>query len=82
MNSMRGIAYPASCKRRTNMTGQDHAGRRICAGQYIDADEAAKSRNKIFPRRSTIIALSVMLFKYIHIGPTCRGPNVYVRATL
>jgi len=56
-DSMRGAAYPTSCKRRTNMTGQDHAGRRICAGQYIHADEAAKSRNKIFPRRSTIIAL-------------------------
>jgi len=57
MNSMRGAAYPANCKRRTNMTGQDHAGRRVCAGQYIHADEAAKSRNKIFLRRSTIIAL-------------------------
>ena len=82
MNSMRGAAYPASCKRRTNMTGQDHAGQRICAGQYIHADEAAKSRNKIFPRRSTIIALGVMLFKYIHIGPTCRSPNGYVRVSL
>ena len=76
LNSMRGAAYPASCKRRTNMTGQDHAG------QYIHADEAAKSRNKIFLRRSTIIALGAMLFKYIHIGPTCRGPNGYVRASL
>ena len=82
MNSMRGAAYPASCKRRTNMTGQDHAGQRVCADQYIRADEAAKSRNKIFPRCSTIIALDVMLFKYIHIGPTCRGPNGYVRASL
>ena len=82
MNSMRGAAYLASCKRRTNMTGQDHAGRRVCAGQYIHADETAKSRNKIFPRRSTIIALGVMLFKYIHVGPTCRGPNGYVRASL
>ena len=82
MNSMRGAAYPASCKRRTNMTGQDHAGRRVCAGQYIRADDAVKSRNKIFPRRSTIIALGVMLFKYIHVGPTCRGPNGYVRASL
>ena len=82
MNSMRGAAYPASCKRRTNMTGQDHAGQRVCAGQYIHADEAAKSRNKIFPRRSIIIAIGVMLFKYIHVGPTCRGPNGYVRASL
>ena len=82
MNSMRGAAYPASCKRRTNMTGQDHAGQRVCAGQYIHADEAAKSRNKIFPRCSTIIALGVMLFKYINVGPTCRGPNGYVRASL
>ena len=82
MNSMRGAAYPANYKRRTNMTGQDHAGRRVCAGLYIHADEAAKSRNKIFPRRSTIIALGVMLFKYIHVGPTCRGPNGYVRASL
>ena len=82
MSSMRGAAYPANCKRRTNMAGQDHAGRRVCAGQYICVDEAAKSRNKIFPRRSTIIALGVMLFKYIHIGPTCRGPNGFVRASL
>ena len=82
MNSMRGAAYPASCKRRTNMTGQDHAGQRVCAGQYIHADEAAKSRNKIFLRRSTIIALGATLFKYIHVGPTCRGPNGYVRASL
>ena len=82
MSSMRGAAYPASSKRRTNMTGQDHAGRRVCAGQYIRADEAAKSRNKIFPRLSTIIALGVMLFKYIHVGPICRGPNGYVRASL
>ena len=82
MNSMRGAAYPASCKRRTNMTGQDHADPRVCAGQYIHTDEAAKSWNKIFPRRSTIIALGVMLFKYIHIGPTCQGPNGYVRASL
>ena len=82
MNSMRDAAYPASCKRRTNMTWQDHAGRRVCAGQYIRADEAAKSWNKIFPRRSTIIALGIMLFKYIHVGPTFRGPNGYVRASL
>ena len=82
MNNMRGAAYPASCKRRTNMTGQDHAGQRICADQYIHADEAAKSRNKIFFRRSTIIALGVMLFKYIHVGPTCRDPNGYVHASL
>ena len=82
MNSMRGVAYPASCTRRTNMTGQDHADRRICTGQYIHTDEVAKSRNKIFPRRSTIIALGVMSFKYIHVGPTCRGPNGYVRASL
>ena len=82
MNSMRGAAYPASCKRRTNMTGQDHAGQRICAGQYIHADEAAKSWNKIFLRRSTIIALGTMLFKYIHVGPTRRGPNGYVHASL
>ena len=82
MNSMRGVAYPASCTRRTNMTGQDHADRRVCAGQYTHADEAAKSRNKIFPKRSTIIALGVMLFKYIHIGPTYRIPNSYVRASL
>ena len=82
MNSMCGAAYPASCKRRTNMTGQDHAGQRICAGQYIHADVAAKSQNKIFLRRSTIIALVTMLFKYIHIGTTCRGPNGYVRASL
>jgi len=82
MNSMRGAAYPASCKRRTNMIGQDHAGQRICAGQYIHADEAAKSRNKIFLRRSTIIAIGATLFKYIHVGPTCRGPNGYVRAFL
>ena len=26
-----------------------YAGRRICAGQYIHADVAEKSRNKIFP---------------------------------
>ena len=82
MNTMRGAAYTASCKHRTNMTGQDHAGWRVCTGQYIRADEAAKCRNKIFPRRSTIIALGVMLFKYIHVGPTCRGPNGYVRASL
>ena len=82
MNSMRGAAYLASCKRRTNMTVQDHAGQKICAGQKIHADEAAKSRNKIFPRRSTIIALCATLFKYIHVGPTCRGPNGYVRASL
>ena len=82
MNSMRGVAYPASCTRRTNMTGQDHTGQRVCAGQYIRADEAAKSWNKIFSRRSTIIALGVMLFKYVHIGPTYRGPNGYVRASL
>ena len=82
MNSMRGAAYLASCKRRTDMTGQDHAGRRVCAGQYIHADEAAKSRNKIFHRHSTIIALGVMLFKYIHVGPTCRGPNSYVRDSI
>ena len=82
MNSMRGAAYPASCKRRTNMTGQDHAGQRICAGQYIHADEAAKFRNKIFLKRSTIIALGATLFKYIHVGPTCRGPNDYVRTSL
>ena len=81
MNSMSGAAYPTSCKRRTNMTGQDHAGQRIFAGQYIHADEAAKSRNKIFLRRSTIIALCATLFKYIHIGPICRGPNDYVRAS-
>ena len=82
MNSMCGAAYPASCKRRTNMTGQDHAGQRVCAGQYIHTDEAAKSRNKIFPRRSTIIALDVMLFKYIHVRSTCRDPNGYVHASL
>ena len=82
MSNMHGAAYPASCKRRTNMTGQNHACRRVCAGQYIRADEAAKSRNKIFPRRNTIIALGVMLFKYIHIGLTCRGPNGYVHASL
>jgi len=82
MSSMRGAAYQASCKRHTNLTGQDHAGQRVCAGQYIRADEAAKSQNKIFPRRSTIIALGVMLFKYIHVEPTCRGPNDYVRASL
>ena len=82
MNSMRDAAYPASCKRRTNMTGQDHADRRVCAGQYTHADEAAKSRNKIFPKRSTIIELGVMLFKYMHVGPTSRGPNGYVRASL
>ena len=82
MNSMRGATYPASCKRRTNMTGQDHAGQRICAGQYIHADEAAKSWNKIFLRRSTIIVLGATLFKYIHVGPTYRGPNGYVRASL
>ena len=82
MNSMRGVAYLASCTRRTNMIGQDHAGQRVCARQYIHADEAAKSRNKIFPRRSTIIALGIMLFKYIHVGPNCRGPNGYVRVSL
>ena len=82
MNNMRGVAYPASCKRHTNMTGQDHAGQRLCAGQYIHADEAAKSRNKIFLRRSTIIALGATLFKYIHVGPTYRVPNGYVRASL
>ena len=59
MNSMCGATYPASFNHRTNMTGQNHACRRVCAGQYIRADEAAKSRNKIFPRRNTIIALGV-----------------------
>ena len=82
MNNMRGAAYPVICKRRINMTGQDHADRRVCAGQYIHADEAAKSRNKIFISRSTIISLGAMLFKYINVGPTCRGPNGYVRASL
>ena len=60
MNSMRGAAYPASYKRHTNMTGQDHAGQRVCAGQYIHADEAARFRYKIFPRRSTIIVLGYL----------------------
>ena len=82
MNNMRGAAYLASCKSRTNKIGQDHADRKVCAGQYIHADEAAKSRNKIFSRRSIIIALGVMLFKYIHVRPTCRGPNGYVHASL
>ena len=82
MNNMRGAAYPASSKRRTNMTGQDHASRRVCVGQYIRADEAAKSQNKIFPMCSTIIALGVILFKYIHVGPACRGLNGYVCASL
>ena len=59
-----------------------YVSRRICAGQYIHADEAAKSRNKIFLWRSTIIALGTTLFKYIHVGPTYRGPNGYVRASL
>ena len=67
MNSMCGAAYPASCKCRTNMTGQDHAG------QYIHADEAAKSRNKIFPKRSTIIALGHLYFilhRWAHLSRT------------
>ena len=76
MNSMRGAAYPASCKRRTNMTGQDHADQRICAGQYIHADEAAKSRNKIFLKRSTIIAVGATLFKYISL--TMKGEHTLV----
>jgi len=49
---LRGRLWQATPWRRFDKTGHDYAGQKIPTGK------ASKSRNKIFPRRSTIIALS------------------------
>src|SRR6185503_11649771 len=61
--------------RRFNKTGHGYAGRRIPMGR------ARKSRNEISFACNAIMSEQYVVLYYI-IGPTCRGPNGHVRASL
>ena len=61
--------------RRFDKTGHGYAGRRIPTGR------ARKSRNEISVACNAIMSVQYVILYYI-VGPTCRGLNGHVRASL
>ena len=61
--------------RRFDKTGHGYAGRKITTGR------ARKSRNEISVACNAIMSVQFVILYYI-IGPTCRGLNGHVRASL
>jgi hypothetical protein len=61
---LRQAALQATPWRRFDKTGHGYAGRKIPTGK------ARKSQNKIFPRRSTIIALGPFVLNTTSLGPS------------
>ena len=61
--------------RHFDKTGHGYAGRKIPTGK------ARKSRNKIFVACNAIMSVQYVILYYI-VGPTCRGLNGHVRASL
>ena len=51
------------------------------AGRKIPTDRARKSRNKISVACNAIMSVQYVILYYI-VGPTCRGLNGYVHASL
>ena len=60
---------------RFDKTGHGYAGRKI------PTDRARKSRNEISVACNAIMTELYVILYYI-VGPTCRGPNGHVRASL
>ena len=61
--------------RHFDKTGHGYAGRKIPTGR------ARKSRNEISVACNAIMSVQYVILYYT-IGPTCRGPNGHVRASL
>ena len=61
--------------RRFDKTGHGYAGRKIPTGR------ARKSRNEISVACNAIMSVQYVILYYI-VGPTCRGLNGHVRASL
>jgi len=61
--------------RRFDKTGHGYAGRKIPTGR------ARKSRNEISVACNAIMSVQYVILNYI-VGPTCRGLNGHVRASL
>ena len=60
---------------RFDKTGHGYTGRKIPTGK------ARKSRNKISVACNAMMSVQYVIVYYI-VGPTCRGPNGHVRASL
>ena len=61
--------------RRFDKIGHGYAGRRITTGK------ARKSKNKISVTCNVIMSVQYVILYYI-VGPSCRGLNGHVRASL
>ena len=61
--------------RRFDNTGHGYAGRKIPTGR------ARKSRNEISVACNAMMSVQYVILYYI-VGPTCRGPNGHVLASL
>ena len=83
------VAYTASyttvqlrCRQRRKLHPDDVSTRQDgYAGRKIPTDRARKSRNKISVACKVIIYVQYVILYYI-VGPTCRGPNGHVRASI
>ena len=68
-------AYAASYTARFDRTEHGYAGREISTGRE------RKSRNEISVACNAIMSVQYVILNYI-VGPTCRGLNDHVRASL